>query len=356
MVAAAATILPRMPGFWQRWRTMSNPVLIEVTRGSLVESRHRGAAVVVDAAGAVVHAWGDVAHPIFPRSANKPLQAMALVETGAAARWNADDSEVALACASHFGEPRHTQAVDRWLTRAGLSAAQLECGAHAPYDPATAEAMLRAGIAPSALHNNCSGKHTGFLITAAHCAEAPRGYVGYEHPVQRRVGATIAALCGTALEAMPWGVDGCGIPTLALPLTALARGMAQLADPSRLTGERAAAARRIAGAMAAHPLMIGGANSFASRLTGALGGAVIAKSGAEGVYTAMLPRRGLAVALKIDDGAARAAEGALVAVLERVAQLDDTARATMRDVLAPDLRNRAGRVVGTLQPTAAFEA
>jgi L-asparaginase II len=339
---------------------MSNPILVEITRGTLVESRHRGAAVVVDAAGTIVRAWGDVDRPVYPRSANKPLQAMALVETGAAARWHAADAEVALACASHFGEPRHTQAVDGWLARSGLSIGDLECGAHAPYDPATAEAMLRDGTAPTALHNNCSGKHTGFLVTAAHLAEPTRGYVGYDHPVQRRVSATVAALCGVAAADLPWGVDGCGIPTLAMPLAALARGMAQLVDPSRLPDARAAAARRIVAAMAAHPLMIGGAGSFASRLTAALGGAVIAKSGAEGVYTAMLPRLGLGVALKIDDGAARAAEGALVAVLARVGgqvgQLDDAAIAAMRAVLAPDLRNRAGRIVGALQPGPALTA
>ncbi len=333
---------------------MSNPILIEVTRGTLVESRHSGAAVVVDATGAIVHAWGDVARPIYPRSANKPLQAMALVETGAAAQWNADDSEVALACASHFGEPRHTEAAARWLARVGLSAQDLECGAHMPYDPQTAEAMLRAGQAPSALHNNCSGKHTGFLVTAAHCAEATRGYVGYDHPVQRRVSGTLAEMCGVAVADLPWGVDGCGIPTLAMPLSALARGIAQLADPSRLAPTRAAAARRIAGAMAAHPLMIGGANSFASRVTATMNGVVIAKSGAEGVYTAQLPRLGLGLALKIDDGAGRAAEAALVAVLTRIGALDDAEQATLHAVLAPDLRNRAGTIVGTVRPGPAF--
>ncbi|MBV8166760.1 MAG: asparaginase [Alphaproteobacteria bacterium] len=335
---------------------MSNPILVEVTRGTLVESRHAGAAVVVDAAGTVVRAWGDVARPIYPRSANKPLQAIALVETGAAAHWSADDSEVALACASHFGEPRHTQAVAGWLGRVGLSAQDLECGAHMPYDPKTAEAMLRAGQAPSALHKNCSGKHTGFLVTAAHCAEPTHGYVGHDHPVQRRVSATLAEMCGVALETLPWGVDGCGIPTLAMPLAALARGTAQLADPSRLAPARATAARRIAAAMAAHPLMIGGANSFASRVTAAMTGVVIAKSGAEGVYTAQLPRLGLGIALKIDDGAPRAAEAALVAVLARVGQLDDGEIAQLHTVLAPDLRNRAGTVVGIVRPGPAFTA
>lgn len=332
----------------------ANPVLIDVTRGALVESRHRGAAVVVDAAGRRVRAWGDVARPIYPRSANKPLQAMALVETGAAEHWGASDAEVALACASHFGEPRHTEAVAAWLARMGLGAGDLECGSHAPYDEATAEALIRAGAAPTPLHNNCSGKHTGFLATAAHLGEPTRGYVGYDHPVQRRVSRTLAELCGVEVERLPWGVDGCGIPTLALPLDALARGMAQLADPSRLSGDRAAAARRIVASIAAHPLMLGGVDSVASRITVALDGAVVAKSGAEGVYSAVLPTHGWGIAIKIDDGTARAAERALVAVLHQLGVLDTAQIARLDEALAPALRNRAGRVIGAVRPGPAF--
>jgi L-asparaginase II len=327
-----------------------NPVLVEVTRGPLVESRHRGAAVVVDAAGRRVRAWGDVEQPIYPRSATKPLQAIALLETGAAERWGASDAEVALACASHYGEPRHTGAVAAWLARLGLGPGDLECGIHAPYDEPTAEALLRAGRTPSTLHNNCSGKHTGFLATAAHLGEPTRGYIAYDHPVQQRVGRAVAELSGLDFARLPWGVDGCGIPTLALPLDALALAMARLADPSRLPADRAAAARRIVRATGAHPMMIGGLDSVASRVTEALAGAVIAKSGAEGVYAALLPARGWGLALKIDDGAKRAAERALIAILARLGVLDAEQTALLDAVLAPELRNRAGRVIGALRP------
>jgi L-asparaginase II len=332
----------------------ANPVLVEVTRGALVESRHRGAIAVVDAAGQIVRSWGDIDQAIYPRSANKPLQAIALVETGAADRYGASDAEIALACGSHRAEPRHLAAVASWLARIGLKSGDLECGAQPPSDPATLEQLMRAGLPPSALHNNCSGKHAGFLATAAHLGEPTRGYIAYEHPVQRRVSRTVAELCGLDVERVPWGVDGCGIPTLALPLRALAHGMARIADPSRLPTERAAAARRITGAMTAQPLMIGGVDAIASRLTDALRGAVIAKTGAEGVYCACLPTAGWGIALKIDDGAGRAAEIALATALERLAVLDPAETERLRRVVAPELHNRAGRVIGTLRPGADF--
>ncbi|HUA50939.1 MAG TPA: asparaginase [Candidatus Sulfotelmatobacter sp.] len=334
----------------------ANPVLAEVTRGPLVESWHRGAAVAVDATGKRVRAWGDVERPIYPRSANKPLQAIALLETGAAARWGLSDAEVALACASHHGEPRHTEAVAAWLARCGLGADALECGAHAPYDEATAAALIRTGQAPSALHNNCSGKHTGFLATAAHLGEPTRGYIDVDHPVQRRVARTVAELCGLDVARLPFGIDGCGIPTYALPLEALARGMAQLADPSRLAPERAAAARRIVRAITANPMMIGGTDSLASRATAALDGTLIVKSGAEGVYAAVLPAAGWAVALKIDDGTPRARDCALLAVLARLGVLDTAQIARLDALVASELLNRAGRAIGAVRPGPAFDA
>jgi L-asparaginase II len=330
--------------------TTANPILVEVTRGSLVESRHRGAAAVVDADGKVVRAWGDIERAIYPRSANKPLQAIALVETGAAEACGASDADVALACASHLAEPRHLDGVGDWLKRLGLGPDDLECGPQTPGHVASLEVLIRAGTAPSALHNNCSGKHTGMLATAVHLGEATRGYIDHDHPVQRRVSAMLAELYGLAGERLPWGVDGCGIPTLAVPLRALARGMAQLADTSRLAPARATAARRITAAMTAHPLMIGGSESISSRITEALAGAVIAKTGAEGVYGAVLPAAGWGIAIKIDDGAARGAELALAAVLERLGVLDTGDIERLRRVVVPELHNRAGRVVGTLRP------
>src|SRR6187402_1086917 len=172
---------------------MRNPELVEVTRGNLVESRHRGAVVVMDADGATVLALGDAGQPVYPRSAVKPLQALPLVESGAADRYGFGDAELALACASHGGEPAHVEVASRMLARAGLDAAALECGAHWPSHQAASHALARAGGAPSALHNNCSGKHAGFVCVACASGVDHHGYVAAGHAVQREVRAAIEA-------------------------------------------------------------------------------------------------------------------------------------------------------------------
>lgn len=325
---------------------MDNPVLVEVLRGNTVESRHRGAIAVSDAAGKLVLAAGDVERPSFARSAVKPIQALPLLATGAADRFRLGPKEIALACASHHGEKAHTEVVGAWLARIGLSDRDLECGAHLPYDTPTAHALLRAGKAPCPLHSNCSGKHSGFLTTAAHMGEQTRGYIGYEHSVQRRVTNALSEMCLVDARSAPWGTDGCGIPTIALPLAAIARGMARMADTSALPPERAEAARRIGEAMATEPLMVDGTGGFATEVMKAIGREVRVKPGAEGFFCAMLPRLGLGVALKIDDGAGRASEVAMAAVLERLginmSGLERYAR--------PVLKNVAGREVGMIRP------
>jgi L-asparaginase II len=325
---------------------MDNPVLVEILRGNTVESRHRGAIAVSDSAGKLVFAAGDVERPSFARSSVKPIQALPLLETGAAERYRLGAKEIALACASHHGEKAHTEAVGAWLARIGLSDRDLECGAHLPYDTPTAHALLRAGEAPCPLHSNCSGKHSGFLTTAAHMGEKTRGYIGYEHPVQRRVTNALSEMCGVDARNAPWGVDGCGIPTIALPLAAIARGMARMADGSGLPPERAEAARRIGEAMAAEPLMVDGTGGFATEVMNAVGGEVRVKPGAEGFFCAILPRLGLGVALKIDDGAGRASEVATAAVLERLGVNTKGLERYAR----PVLKNVAGREVGMIRP------
>ncbi len=341
----------------QRARTpWSLPVLVEVLRGTLVESRHRGAAVVVDHAGAVVLAWGDIERPIYTRSAVKPLQALPLVESGAADALALTPRELALACSSHHGEEPHVTAIAAWLARAGLGVADLACGAHPPLDPAAARALVRSGEAPSPLHNNCSGKHTGFLTTARHRGKSVAGYIDAEHPVQRRVTAVLAAMTGLDLEHAPRGIDGCGIPVIALPLTGLARAMARMGDPHGLPPARAAAARRLLDAMAAEPLMVSGSTGFATALLRAAGDRVRAKPGAEGVYAAALPQLGFGLALKIEDGAARAAEVALTTVLQRLGVLDEAALAALAGRARPVLNNVAGTPVGEIRPATSLTA
>jgi L-asparaginase II len=329
-------------------------VLVETTRGDMVESCHRGAAAVVDAAGGVVLSWGDIERPVYARSALKPLQALPLVESGAADSFGLSQRELALACGSHHGEDSHIVVVSAWLARIGLGAGDLECGAHKPTNEAAADALIRRGAAPSALHNNCAGKHAGFLTTARHLTEPTQGYIAAEHPVQRRVLAAVAAMSGLDLSRAPRGIDGCGIPVVALSLAGLARAMARMADPRGLGGERAQAARRLSDAMAAEPLMVSGSTGFATALLAAAGAAVRAKPGAEGVYAATLPVLGLGLALKIEDGAQRAAETALVAILLRLGALDASAVAALGERARPTVRNVAGAVVGEIRPAPAL--
>lgn len=334
----------------------SNPILVETTRGEMVESRHTGSAAVIDAGGRVVRSWGDIDAPVFARSAIKPLQALPLVETGAAERYALGDTEIALACASHRGEPIHVETVKRWLARADLGPQDLECGAHAPGNPAAAAALIRSGEAPSAVHNNCSGKHSGFLTTARHLGEATRGYIAPEHPVQKRVRRVLEEMSGLDLSRAPSGTDGCGIPVIGISLRGMARAMARLADTKGLSSDRAAAAQRILDAMAAAPLMVSGTGTFNTVVMTVAGATVRLKTGAEGVYCAVLPGLGYGVALKIDDGASRASEVAVAAILDGLGAFTPAQRETLAPQLRPIVKNVAGRDVGEIRPAEALTA
>lgn len=329
-----------------------NPVLAEVTRGSLVESVHRGSAVVATADGEVVAGWGDVNRLIYPRSSNKILQAIPLVETGAADRFNLDQHELALACASHMGEAIHVERVRAWLARVGLSENDLECGSHWPYSEASTIALAKSGSVPTPAHNNCSGKHSGFVTTAVHMGEDVRGYVGYDHPVQKRVTQTMSEMLDVDLFKQPWGTDGCGIPTIALPLVNLATAMARCADPSKLGAKRADAVTRLVAAKAAAPVMVSGTGDFTTEIMVVAGGSVVCKIGAEGMFTAILRKKGLGLALKVDDGTARGAEAALGAILKSVGALSDEEMEGLSQQLTRAIKNRAGLQVGELRGAA----
>ncbi|MEE8532706.1 MAG: asparaginase [Alphaproteobacteria bacterium] len=338
----------------QGGRRRENPVAVEVVRGGTVESRHRAACIVADARGRIAHRWGEADRFVLPRSAIKPIQALPLIETGAAERFSLSDAEIALACASHGGEPAHVAAVEAWLARLDLSEADLECGAHPPVHDASAEALWRAGKAPSQLHNNCSGKHAAMLTTARHLGEPTAGYVDRDHPVQRRVAQTIAEMAGVDVARAPVAVDGCSVPTIGLPLAGLATAMARLADPGALADGRAEACARICAAMAAHPDMVAGSGRFGTALIAASGGAALAKTGAEGVYAVALPALGLGLALKVDDGAARAAEVATAAVLRHLGAIDDALAARLADFIVKPLINCADRRVGEVRAAASW--
>ncbi|WP_419897273.1 asparaginase [Roseomonas sp. USHLN139] len=319
---------------------------IEVTRGGRVESRHAIAFAVSDATGALRLSAGDVAAPVFPRSAVKVIQALPLVESGAADRFGLDDEALALACASHNGEAAHAAVAARTLARLGLEATALECGAHWPSLPEAARGLACEAAAPSALHNNCSGKHAGFLCLACGLGVDPRGYIQPEHAVQRAVKQALEAVTGVTLPEGSHGIDGCSIPTYALPLAALAQGFARLGTGEGLSAGHAAAAARLRAAVAAHPFMVGGSGRFDTTVMAALGARAFTKVGAEGVFCAILPEQGLGIALKCADGATRAAEVAMAALLQRL--LPDLP-AEVAALAAPVMHNWNGLEVGRMR-------
>jgi L-asparaginase II len=295
-----------------------SPVIADVSRGGIVESRHIGAFVVADADGGIVLSGGDPLRPTFPRSSVKALQALPLVAGGAAERFGLGGEALALACASHIGTPAHTAVASAMLARAGCDAGCLECGTQWPSSESAARALSAAGQGPGALHNNCSGKHAGFICTAVAAGRDPRGYVGPEHPVMRGVTEAIGIVTGTDLGAAPRGVDGCSIPTFAVPLQAVAAGFARFGTGRHLPAEFAAAASVLREAVAANPAMIAGDGRFDTVLTAALGRKLFIKSGAEGVCCGALPELGLGFALKAEDGSMRAAEAAAASLLRRL--------------------------------------
>ena len=327
----------------------ANPVVVEVTRGGVVESRHRGAAVVVDLSGKVVARWGDHTQAVFPRSAVKPMQALLLVESGAAQAFEVTDREVALACSSHNGEAGHVLPVAAWLKRIGLTADDLECGAHWPYHEDSLRTLAAEGLMPTAAHNNCSGKHSGFLTAALHLGVPTRGYVQATHPVQQRILGIMEQVCGVRLAGTPVGIDGCSIPTYAIPLENLAYGFARFGVPEDLPPARAMAARRIFKSMVSYPFEVAGTGRYCTKLMQALGGRVMAKTGAEGVYCASLPEYGLGVAVKVDDGAARAAEVLTAAVLDHIGALDGLDDGVRTGLMETTIENRKGLRTGEIR-------
>jgi L-asparaginase II len=337
---------------------MTNPVLVQALRGGVEESAHRGALAIVDASGAVHTSVGDIDRPVFPRSAVKVLQALPLVASGAADRFGLGEEALALACASHGGEKAHTETAAGVLAALGLDDSALECGAHWPYNEAASRGLARARKGPNALHNNCSGKHAGFvclgcLMAAAsgrEPAEYLRGYVKPEHPVMREVNAALEAATGWDLASGPMGTDGCSIPTFGIPLRSLALGFARLATGQGLSPPHANAARRLRQAVAQHPFLVAGSGRFDTRAMTHFGERVFCKVGAEGMYCAALPTRGLGVAIKIDDGNnARAAEIVMAAVIEALVQRDDADAAALAGLTRVVLKNWNGIEVGALQ-------
>lgn len=288
---------------------MTNPILAEVTRGSIIESRHRGAYAVCDAVGKILLSAGDIEVPVFPRSAVKAFQCLPMIESGAADAFGFSDEEIALCCASHTGEVDHVRVARSMLHKAGISETCYECGAHWPTHRQATYDLVRAGESPKDVHNNCSGKHAGMLALAKHLGVASHNYVKAEHPVQQAIAETISRLCDVDMAAAPIGIDGCSVPTWAMPLKNTATGFARL-----ITLEAGA---RIIKAAAAHPFMIAGTGKFDTQIMQTIPRLFI-KYGAEGVYCGIIPHAGLGFAVKVDDGAPRAVEVAAAAMLAKL--------------------------------------
>ncbi|MDJ0684414.1 MAG: asparaginase [Alphaproteobacteria bacterium] len=330
------------------------PVCVEVTRGGIVESRHHGSVAVVDVEGGVRLACGDIKSPIFPRSAIKGLQAIAVVESGAADAVNFSDDELALICASHNGEQRHVNAALGVLARQGLGEPDLECGAHWPYYEPMTRAMAAKGVEPTQLHNNCSGKHTGMLSLAKAIGAPTKGYTAVTHPVQQRIMGVLETMTGYDLSDAVWDRDGCSVPNWAIPLENLAYGFARFGTGEALSQERAEACARIRSAVHAAPFMVAGTGRYCTEVMTILGSKAFLKTGAEGVFCAALPEMGLGVALKCSDGAKRGAEVMITAVLDALGVIDDADRPAMDAFLTPPVTNWNGFRTGELRPAAGF--
>ncbi|MCC0079154.1 MAG: asparaginase [Rhodobacter sp.] len=301
--------------------------LVDVWRGGRLESQHRGHAVICDASG-VVEAWGDPEAVIYPRSSCKMLQALPLLESGAGAAL--DDRRLALACASHQGSAMHVAAVSAWLADMGLAEGDLRCGAHEPTDIAERNRLICTGDAFCQLHNNCSGKHAGFLMLNRHLGGGP-DYVEVDHPVQKAVRAAFEEVTGE--ESPGYGIDGCSAPNFATSVSGLARAMARFATAGE-NDARGRAMVRLRGAMAAHPEMVAGETRACTELMRAMDGVAI-KTGAEAVFVAIVPQKRLGVALKVVDGGTRASEAAIVGLLARLGVLDPAHPAALKRLGAP---------------------
>ncbi len=332
----------------------ANPILIETMRGNWVENRHRGAFAVVDAGGRIIASAGDIDRPIFPRSAIKSMQALAMVTSGALDKFAIGDEELALACASHQGEEFHVAGVTAFLDHIGLGPADLECGAHAPsYAPARAR-LREAGHQPTALHNNCSGKHSGMLAVAEALGVPTAHYVERDHPVQRAVRAGIELVVGEPLSVDRCGTDGCSIPTWAAPLRAFARGFARMASGTGLPNDIAGAAQRIFDAATGHPHLVGGTGSLDTEIMRAFGGRVFQKGGTEGVQCGAIRDKGWGYALKVDDGNMPASHVMVATLLLAISDPDANQRGVLDRFARQTTRTVRGLEVGEMRATAAM--
>lgn len=328
--------------------------LVLVTRGQLVESVHLGHVAVADTAGRLKYFAGNPDMVTFARSTAKPLQAIPLIASGAAEKFALNDREIAVACASHNGEAAHVAVVNGLLHKIGLDASWLKCGVHEPFHRPAALELMRSGQQPGALHNNCSGKHAAMLALAVHLGAPLDAYDHPDHPVQLHARKAVYGMAGLDPDKAIMASDGCGVPVFAMPLNALARAYARFGAsapaPAQTADAAADACRRIIAALRREPYYLAGTDRFDSELIRATGGRIVGKMGAEGVYAAAVPERGLGIALKIADGSKRALYPAMVEVLCQLGVLRPEELEALRPFHRPPVLNRRGEPVGVLEP------
>lgn len=325
----------------------NSAMIAEIVRGRHVESCHLGHAVVVDSNGRVLFAAGNHERPTFPRSALKPLQALAGIMSGTDHQFRFTDAELAVICGSHRGEPRHRAAVRSILEKIGATEEHLHCGPPAVADIAPRDDLIRAGQAPTAIYNNCSGKHAGMLALAKVLDASMEGYWNIDHPVQQKIQRICCEMCGVdGASRLEWAVDGCAVPTYLLTLRQLAQGFARLCAPQHLQQAYAGACGRVLAAMITEPDMVGGIDARDSILMRGLPGMVVAKGGAEGVQAMGIVPRGIGVAIKVEDGADRPLWPICVSILRRLGALPESLPAELLKARQAEIKNTRGDRVG----------
>ena len=330
---------------------MSFELFVEVMRNEVVESRHFGVAAVCDFEGNLLHSWGDVEQNIFVRSAIKPMLAIDVVQSGAAEHFQLSDQELALACASHQGESIHQNVVKGWLNRLGLGTHDLICGEAWPDDVASVHKIIRAGKQSCRIHHNCSGKHAAYLTNALHLGLPIDTYQQMDHPLQKRSLEILSDLTQVDVSQNPFGIDGCGLPAPTIPLKSFAHGVARFAKPVDFESARTQAIYRLHRAMTAHPLLCAGNGNIVSDICAVTKGAVLPKTGAEGVLIAAIPERGIGVVLKIADGSPRSRGVALLAILNHLGVLSSAQKNQLSEQMKPKIRNSRHEIVGLMRPS-----
>lgn len=321
--------------------------LVEIIRGDLVESIHRGDLAVVDYTGRMLFSVGDPREKVtFIRSASKPIQAIPILTSGAADHYQFTDCELAVFCASHNAEQIHVETIQGVLSKIGLPETALQCGSHLPFNKEAANQLVQNKQEPTEVHCNCSGKHSGMLALAQHMGLDTADYLSIEHPVQQAMRQSMATFAGMQAEDIVIGIDGCGVPVFGLPIYNMALAWARLARPESLDAENAKAAKRITQAMTACPMLVAGTGRLCTGLMTHLNGRLVAKSGAEGVYCAGILEQGIGIAVKMEDGNGRANGPAIIDTLRQMGFLTDTDLANLKSLHNPTTYNHRRDVVG----------